>query len=206
VWIRAIERADLGEVARVHLAAFPKSALGELGHEAVRRNYLWLLEGPHECLALGAFDGPRLVGFCFGGKFNGALTGFLHANRWYLAKHVITHPWLLAGALVRDRVRTAVKLLAARKRPAPPAPARPRSYSILAIAVDPAVQGTGAGKLLMRDHEVHARGASYPQMHLCVAPTNAQAIRFYERLGWEKSIADGAWAHNGLMTKQLSTG
>lgn len=34
-------------VAGVHVAAFPSSALTRLGSEAVRRYYLWQIEGPH---------------------------------------------------------------------------------------------------------------------------------------------------------------
>ena len=207
--VRELRRDDLAEVARVHLAAFEGSALSRLGHEAVRRNYLWLLEGPHESYAIGAFATGRLVGFCFGGRFNGALTGFLHKNRVYLAARVLTHPWLAFGPLFRDRIVLGVKLLLARARrprnaqPQPAQPASPPAFGILAIGVDPRAQGTGAGKALMLQSEERARQLAYAAMELCVAPTNDKAIRFYERLGWAKDIAGGGWGRNGLMTKSL---
>lgn len=210
--VRELRRDDLATVAGIHLAAFRDSALSGLGKEAVRRNYLWLLEGPHESTAIGVFDHGELVGYCFGGRFNGALTGFLHKNRAYLVGRVITHPWLVFGPLFRDRIVLALKLLVARARgsqraPAPaatvPASAKPPpAYGILAIAVDPQRQGTGAGKLLMLRNEELARAAGFPSMELCVAATNAQAIRFYERLGWQKA-GDGKWESGGLMTKSL---
>ncbi len=194
-------------VADVHLAAFAGSALSALGKEAVRRNYLWLLEGPHERTALGVFEGSELVAFCFGGRFNGALTGFLHANRAYLAVRVLTHPWLAFGPLFRDRIKLALKLLVVRARRAPSAPPPPPTrpaFGILSIAVDPRRQGAGAGRLLMLRNEELARAAGFACMELCVASTNVKAIQFYERIGWQKSLEDGRWAKQGVMTRQLS--
>lgn len=75
---KSLTTSDLPHIVRVHRAAFPDSALTKLGSEAVRRYYLWLLIGPHDAVNVGAFDLENvLVGFCFGGKFRGALSGFL---------------------------------------------------------------------------------------------------------------------------------
>lgn len=62
--LKVISKQDVGAVARVHLAAFPRSALTRLSVEAVRRYYLWQLEGPHEHWFRGAWVTPRLVGPC----------------------------------------------------------------------------------------------------------------------------------------------
>jgi len=48
VILRFIGGAALADVAKVHCRAFADAALTRLGCEAVRRYYLWQLEGPHE--------------------------------------------------------------------------------------------------------------------------------------------------------------
>ncbi|MBA3394637.1 MAG: GNAT family N-acetyltransferase [Deltaproteobacteria bacterium] len=177
----------------------------QLGHEALRRYYRWLLEGPHQSTVLGVFERDRLAGYSFGGIFNGALTGFLRENRTFLALRVVTHPWLIANPLFRNNIRLALRLLVPR-RPAASAPARapePPAYGILSIAVDPGRQGQGIGQLLMRQNEQVARAAGFARMILSVTPTNAQAVRFYERDGWERELVDGAWSR-GVMTKRLA--
>lgn len=201
--IRNLRRSDLVRVADVHLAAFPDSALTGLGHEAVRRNYRWLLEGPHQAHALGAFEGDLLLGYSFCGIFNGALTGFLRANRAYLAWRVATHPWLVANPLFRDNIGLALRLLTKRGTPASAKPAEAPPYGILSIAVDPARHGSGVGRELMARNEAIAREHGFASMVLTVSPKNANAVRFYERGGWERVAVDGAWT-KGLMTKRLA--
>lgn len=177
-----------------------------LGHEALRRYYRWLLEGPHQSTVLGVFERDRLVGYSFGGVFDGALTGFLRANRTFLALRVATHPWLIANPLFRNNIGLALRLLRPRRHAAAPAPARPLeppAYGILSIAVDPGRQGQGIGQLLMRQNEQVARASGFARMILSVAPTNAQAVRFYERDGWERQLVDGVWSR-GVMTKRLA--
>lgn len=201
--VRELRRDDLADVADVHIAAFRDSSMTSLGHEALRRYYRWLLEGPHRSTALGAFDRDRLVGYSFGGVFNGALTGFLRANRVFLAWRVATHPWLIANPLFRDNIALALQLLRPRRVASPSNQAEPRPYGILSIAVDPARHGKGVGQALMRRNEQIARTTGFDRMILTVAPTNTQAIRFYERDGWQKLMVDGTWS-KGAMTKRLA--
>ncbi|CAN5273002.1 hypothetical protein BH11MYX1_BH11MYX1_45790 [soil metagenome] len=202
--VRPLHASDLRAVATLHDAAFPSSALSRLGTEAVRRYYLWLFEGPHQATNLGAFEDGSLVGFVFGGLFNGAMTGFLQQNRGYLARRVVTHPWLISTPLFRDRIALALRLLVARRTGAPAAvPAPRRGFGILAIAVRPEAQGTGVGKALMLRAEQVARTTGFDRMQLTVAKTNEQAIRFYEARGWTK-VRDPAGAWTGAMTRELS--
>jgi len=107
---------------------------------------------------------------------------------------VLARPWLLGNPLFRDRLTHGLRVLRrafsrSKTKPAAPptaaaaqAPKKP-PFDILSIAVDPDVQGTGVGKALM----LHAHG------------DNEQAIRFYEHLGWERCIQNGAW--RGRMEK-----
>jgi ribosomal protein S18 acetylase RimI-like enzyme len=225
---RPLSSSDLARVTDVHLAAFPQSALTSLGSEAVRRYYEWLFLGPHSAVALGAWVKSDLVGFCFGGIFRGAMSGFIRKNRAFLAYRVLSHPWLIASPrfheVLPSTLLASLPLLALGARRSAPTKAKERffaflpterrapsaerclspaagSFGILAIAVDPRSQRLGAGRLLMAQSEEAARQRGFGQMHLTVRPENAQAIRFYESLGWEPVPQEPAWS--GFMRKVL---
>ena len=83
MFIQNLKLHDLPAVSQIHLAAFPNSALSKLGPEAIRRYYEWQLTGPHDVTALGSFLDDKLVGFCFGGIFRGAMSGYLYKNSIY---------------------------------------------------------------------------------------------------------------------------
>lgn len=201
---------NLTDVAAIHLSAFPDGAITLLGCEAARRYYDWQLNGPHKCAAIGAFKGDKLLGFCFGGTFNGALSGFLRENRLFLVRQVLIHPRLLTSPFFRQRLRFGLQVLRRfkprKKKSASQQPNQPRqsSFGILSIGVDQSAQGLGVGRLLMGEAERLAREAGFPQMHLTVHPDNHQAIGFYEHLCWQKisGEADGVWG--GRMIKELT--
>ena len=199
--VRELVADDLAATARLHIDAFPGSALTKLGVEAVRRYYEWLLTGPHQTTALAGVIENELAGFVFGGTFNGAMTGFLRRNRRYLAARVLTHPWLVTTPLFRERIALAGRLLLRRPRRSSPEPARSPAFGILAIAVGPKWQGCGVGKQLMIRAERIAIERGFERMQLTVASWNQQAIEFYLRGGWEKAVGEGSWT--GAMTKPL---
>lgn len=207
VMVRPLQVSHLPAVAQVHLRAFPDSALSKLGGEAVRRYYEWQLTGPHDAHAVGAFIDDCLSGFCFGGRFRGALIGFLRTNRVYLTLLVLRKPWLLFNPLFRERALYAVRYIN-RARPNREQPSNVpvtggdrAPFGILSIAVDPQAQGKGVGQVLMDDAEQAARQSGYAEMILTVHHDNIQAIRFYEKLDWVKVSGNGAWT--GEMRKEL---
>ncbi|MGH7603730.1 MAG: GNAT family N-acetyltransferase [Gemmatimonadaceae bacterium] len=206
--VRALTTNDLSSAARVHLLAFPDSALTLLGAEAVRRYYSWQLLGPHDVVALCITENEELTAFCIGGTFVGALQGFLRKNQRYLCWRLVTHPWLLIRGPVSNQIGTAVrslvKSLRAKKRSVVQIHQGTRAtFGILAIAVEPSKMGTGQGKCLMNCLEHSARLRHYSGMHLTVSPDNSRAIDFYERLGWSRYPgSDGRWM--GAMKKNLS--
>lgn len=191
--VTAIGPDLVGEVARVHRQAFPRSILSALGTEAVRRYYLWQFDDRHQAVVLGAFDGGRLVGFCVAGVFQGARTGFVGANRWFLVRAALARPWLAARGA--DLVRAGRGL---RGLTPPAAPAGAPSFGVLAVAVDPAYRRRGVGRGLLASAEAAARRAGFDRMHLTVAAANRDAIRFYSACGWTPSGGDG-------MEKRLGT-
>ncbi len=206
--IRTLTLEDLARVAEIHMAAFPRSALGSLGGEAVRRYYEWQLVGPHDTVALGAFGEEGLVGYGFAGVFRGAMSGFLHRNRVFLAGRLLLHPGAVADPVFRARLRVSLASLVRSRRvsSAPPAegPSLAASFGILAIATSPSRQGRGVGALLMGALERAAVDRGFDRMHLSVNPDNAGAVRFYERLGWDRRGVGKEW--KGLMTKSPSRG
>lgn len=202
--IRYLTLSDLPQVTAVHRAAFPESLFTALGPEATRRYYEWQLLGPHEVTALGAFKNKELKGFLFGGVFRGAMGGFLRKNWGYLGWCVMTHPRVWLHHTFRARLREGGGIL--RKQigtnPSQRQNHRGKPFGILSIAVDPYLQRSGVGKMLMQVAETIARGHAFQDMHLTVHPGNLQAVRFYQRLGWEKICEENS-SFNGYMKKLL---
>ena len=201
--LRPLTDSDLEAVTDIHMAAFRESALTSLGREAVLRQYRWYLGGPHDAVCMGGWLDGRLVGFCFSGLFRGATGGFLRKNRPYLISRVLLRPWLLWNPLFRERALLAIRILnpLRKKRSAPAQAPWWHTYGILAIAVDPRVQGAGVGRALMENAESVACEREVPLMILAVSPANERAIRFYERLGWNRSGERAPW--DGTMSKQM---
>lgn len=198
--IRPLSTTDLDAVARVHISAFPHTLLSTLGPGAVRRYYHWQLVGPHDVVALGAERGGTLVGFCFGGRFRGAMRGFVRRHFVYLAARMLVTPRAWGHRDVVSRARLVRVALRRAPVPKPPdEPLRPRPFSVLSIAVDPRTQRTGAGRALLAESSRIALSKGYGSLALTVDPQNRAAVVFYEREGW--SPAGSPWT--GRMVKPL---
>jgi ribosomal protein S18 acetylase RimI-like enzyme len=160
--------------------------------------------GPHEHRFVGVFKGDELQGFAVGGKSRGALSGFIRRNKYYLVYRMLLTPAVLVTPQGRKAFRSALRVFrrgSGKKTVKPSAASGPPSFGILAIAVAPAFQGKGVGKVLMEEMERVARARGYGRMHLTVRVDNLQATGFYEKLGWLKSSGDSRWA--GGMVKSL---
>lgn len=190
-------------MARLHVSAFPDSAITAFGHELVERYYAWLHEGPHDAAVVGAFLDDRLIGFCAAGVFRNAMNGFLRDNRVRIAAHLARHPRLLASPLIRERIRDGLRITVRFSRLLRARPAGPSTpnFGVLAIGTDPDFRGTGAGRALMLEAEARARAGGFRRMTLTVHPHNTRAIRFYEQLGWARTSTQQPWA--GSMFKVL---
>jgi ribosomal protein S18 acetylase RimI-like enzyme len=204
--IRPLLESDLAQVTRVHLAAFPESALTRLGAGVVDRYYRWLLLGPHQALCNGAFLGDELVGYCFGGKFRGATSGFLQKNRFYLIGLVMIRPWLAFNPFFRQRLQEGLHgLRHARRNTEATIEERRRkknSFSLLVIATDTRLQNKGIGSALMACAEEYALEQGYQQMGLTVHTGNLPALGFYKSLGWQVKQEIG---ENAIMIKDLDS-
>jgi ribosomal protein S18 acetylase RimI-like enzyme len=195
--VRTIVAEDLSEIGAIHRAAFPASWLTALGAEAVRRYYAWQLGGPHDAYPIGAVLDGQLAGFCFGGVFPTAISGFVRRNMWFLTLRLIARPRLGFAALFQRRVRAAAAAIALtpKARPLVRSPVK-RPFDILSVAVHPRFQGRGIGKLLMDEARAVALRNGFSVMTLMVNPENAEAVRFYERIGWQRALMKGIWRGN----------
>ncbi len=206
IFLRPLEIADLRTVARVHMRAFPDSALTRLGPHIVELYYLWQLTGPHENVrAVAAVVADKCAGFSISGIFKGSTSGFIRSYRAPLIKAVLRHPRNLLNPLFRERLKGGVRLLARLARKRKPANVEEvkstPNYGILSIAVDPQFQKLGIGQMLMKDAEIEALKYGYHVICLTVHPSNTNAVRFYERMKWKRTVTGNIW--QGSMIKTL---
>ena len=206
--IRTLSVEDLSEVAQIHIAAFPDSALSALGDRTIWRYYHWLLTGPHDAFMIGIWDKDSLEGFSFGGVFRGALTGFIKKNKWYLISQVLLRPWIVFK--FQEAVDMSLMILRFRPFRKPkkniitkPSLVKPiPSFGILAIAVHPEYQGKGLGKKMLNKSEKNALERNFTMMNLTVHQENKQAVDFYKKNGWEQWMGNNeVW--QGKMIKKL---
>jgi ribosomal protein S18 acetylase RimI-like enzyme len=208
---------DLDDVVAIHAEAFPDSAMTKLGASVLRRYYLWQFIGPHPApVALGAWRDGQLVGMLFGGRRRRAVAGFVRRYAVSVAGALVARPGA-TRALAAPKVLAVARALrrspSARRAPtsvveadpvtpgSPPSVPYERSFGVLSVAVRSAARGTGAAVELMDAAERAARADGLAQMHLTVQVGNERAIAFYEKLGWERQVSNGAW--QGAMVKAL---
>lgn len=215
-FIRVIQKEDLDAIAHIHKASFHDRALSQLGFGAIKRYYKWLLTGFSEIYPLCAVNlQGKLAGYCFAGQYAGSFSGFLSANKWYLVGTVFLQPWLIFNPIVLDQIKVSVRTLKkmiirqmkhknklGTKKITEGKSKTATSLGILSIAVSPAFQRQGVGELLMQEVEKFAYINCYTELHLSVRPENLPAVKFYEKLGWQKSPLDGNW--DGKMFKKLA--
>jgi ribosomal protein S18 acetylase RimI-like enzyme len=205
VSLRRLEPLDLPEVSSIHTVAFPSGVLTKLGSCVIQKYYEWQMLGPHEVYTCGAFLDGKCVGFYVGGSFRGATSGFLRHNQWFLVKHLLSRPWLIANPMVRARIKFSKHVLERSLKlnsPESMVKRAKKDFAILAIAVDPTSQRLGIGKMLMREAERTAVANGFSAMCLFVKPDNTRAVEFYESLNWSRVSKNATWLGN--MRKPLA--
>lgn len=213
--VRDVCKDDVNEIARVHCLSFPDRTLIQLGSEAVRRYYAFLLEEfPRAKVICAVAEGGAVAGFCFAGSFSGSFSNFIRLNFGFLIIKVLTRPWLVFSPLMWELAKPVLKVtkwMIHHRREEPSVSVISsealleidrEQWGILAIAVDPAFQRRGVGDLLMAAVEEDAIGRGVVKMDLSVHVENQPAVRFYEKLGWQKLLVSGQW--NGKMIKWLN--
>lgn len=208
--VRPLSLGDLDAVVRVHRQAFPDSAVTLLGPQVVDRYYRWQFIGSHPSpFAAGSWRNGELVGFVFGGLRREAVTGYARRFLPMILLGAITHPRGLR-ALAGPKLASVLRLMFRQTRSASIAASRPAgaaslpggpSFGILSIAVSPTARGSGVADDLMSAAESAAIRRGFELMNLTVNPDNRRAIRFYERLGWERVEGGEGWT--GRMIKRI---
>ena len=171
--IRPMSGDDVEAVTAVHLTAFPGFFLSFLGARFLRQLYRSLL-ADEEGMAFVAADRDRIVGFV-AGSGSGAFYRRAARRRW------LRFGWASLGALAR-KPSIARRLLRALYAP-------PKTSSsgalLMSIAVDPAVQRSGAGKLLTRAFVECARQRGLVSVVLTTDKVGNDATNaFYRALGF----------------------
>jgi ribosomal protein S18 acetylase RimI-like enzyme len=165
---------DIAAVTAVHLAAFPGFFLTFMGGRFVREVYDAIL-ADEETIAFVAVDGERIAGFV-AGSTSGGLYRRATGRRWLrfgLASlgAVLRRPWI------------AVRLL--RALWAPPGPSV-EGAPLISLAVDPRLQGSGAGKLLTGTFVDEARRRGARAVVLTTDRHGNDAVNaFYRAQGFE---------------------
>jgi len=213
--IRDIKHEDLDAISRIHRASFDDRALTQLGQGAVKRYYHWLMIGFAEVYPICATTVyGKLAGFCFAGVYAGSFSGFLRKNKWYLTLNILLRPWLVFNPLIWEQAKLALKTIKRimkhqdrnygdNRNDSLEKIKKGSHFGILSIAVDPGFQRKGVADLMMREVERGAIENGYSQLNLSVHPENLPAVKFYEKLGWEKNLPNGRW--DGKMFKKLES-
>jgi ribosomal protein S18 acetylase RimI-like enzyme len=126
---------------------------------------------------------------------------------------MLLRPWLIFNPLIREQAKSALSTLRrlfkyrkqikiGQQNQDPQKIKMGSSFGILSIAVDPAFQRCGVGEILEKDMERYALENGYDQIRLTVLPENTPAVKFYEKMGWEKNLSEGGW--EGGMVKRLA--
>ena len=181
---------DINSISHVHTLAFPRSLLTCFGNEAIRRYYHWLFFGPHsQVYPLGMWKNEKLCGFIFAGKFNGAFSGYIKKNIFYLLLITIFNFKVLFKNLnFWNKVLIFIKINFAfnkRTHPLIQDSSCSVSFGLLIIAVLPEMQRQGIGTKLIHQLEKFAKSKKYQFLNLTVEKENKTALNFYLKHGWK---------------------
>jgi ribosomal protein S18 acetylase RimI-like enzyme len=203
VRIETISSDGVADLARMHIDAFPDSALSALGETVVARYYCFRFDVSTRLVALGAWENDRLVGFVVAGTFAEGWKRFVRRYWPMLALSVLRRPWIAFRPRLRSAAATVAGWLFPRVRQ-DQAVVAPGSVGVMSIGVAPHARTRGIGAELMRAVEERLSAEGVHSMHLSVRNDNIEAIRFYEGLGWRPAGRSSAEAL--LMQKSLGTG
>jgi len=202
--IRKIEKKDFSEIVRVHIAAFPGFFMTSMGASFLKEYYYSVSQMPDGivlgCFADDASDG-KLLGFCAETALS---AGF---NKRMLCRRFI--PFGIQVCRLLFCKPKALLHFAKNLTKGPDSElSDPAQYGeLLSIAVDPAAQGKGVGKMLMSavKQELLKRGQLENSL-TTDAVKNDRTISFYHDNGYETFYQFTAYPHRCMlrMNKNLN--
>lgn len=157
------------------------------------RAFIFLLEENDQC-----------VGYCGGLKFDGttrvgSASSMIQHSYNAAVKAILSRPWLLAHSEFLSKyklmLRNVWKRMTRNKRTLNVSVIHPRSSEphagLVVIGVNPAYQGKGYGSRLLQEFEAVSKEMGFKKIKLTVKAGNAQAIKSYQRNGWNVDSNDG---------------
>ena len=195
---------SLPRIALCHCKAFPRSLASALGPAYVVTMLKWYLLSDKRFLFY--IEEPatnRVIGYCGGmvqdgTALMGSSSGMAQESFWAAARALALRPWVFFHPELRNKYRfiwrnILVKLGIKKLKPKTgvgfngPEDRKEPEAGLVVIGVDPAFQGLGYGAQLLQAFERHCMEVyGISKFHLTVRAANNQAIRAYERNGWEK--------------------
>lgn len=190
---------DLPRLAQCHRAAFPNTLSTAMGSRYVEKMLEWYLIDARAFIFLIEEEG-RCVGYCGGLKFDGtqrvgSASSMIQHSYDQAVKTFITQPWLLFHPEFISKYKLAAKNvwrriskklgIAREIKPLKNEQLPEPHTGLIVIGVDPVVQGKGYGSLLLQEFERVSRELGFKKMMLTVRTDNMQAIRSYQRNGWQ---------------------
>lgn len=199
---------DLPSLAKVHRAAFPGSLATAMGQKYVERMLSWFLSSDKTFIFYVTAENGEIAGYCGGMIKDGTLltgsaSGMLQHSFNMALKSMALRPWLffhkemthrygfMLSNIMRKVLRKPAAVAPQQKSAEAPAP-NTASVGLVTIGVKPSFFGKGAGSLLLKEFERKSKELKIPKMYLSVNANNDQAIKAYERNGWQKSRVNGA--------------
>jgi glycosyltransferase involved in cell wall biosynthesis/ribosomal protein S18 acetylase RimI-like enzyme len=175
--IRRGRRGDTAELARLHARGLPDAFLPKLGERFLRRLYRALVEDP-ESVTFVALEGDRVVGFA---------AGVLSVGRFY-RRFLVQHGAAACAAafprLLRPRVLIGV--YETLRYPPTTKMSGGSDAELLSIVVSGRSRRRGLGHALADRIVRGLADLGAPEVRVVVGTQNDGALRFYERIGFNR--------------------
>ena len=212
--VRQMCDQDTKPSAALHVAHLPHGFFPKLGLRFVRQYHRTFIRSPHAvALAVGPPGDP-----------DGILLGVLAPRdhyQWVLRRQgfrlalaglvsLLGQPRLFAGFIRRrlPRYARALRSLAGSRSPSNgashEAPA-PVAAVLSHIVVDPRSQGGGTGARLVEAFVDEARRAGLQRVRATTLEGSDGAVRFYERVGWQRQSSSTNWDAETIVLFEQST-
>lgn len=178
--IRPATILDVPAIARIHKPQFAGHLLAEYSLSSLERFYSTFLN--HAVFLV--HDGEAGIdGFVMGAErpvCGACRRRFIHAGALRLAWETFWRPQIVRKAFQRFCQEYRAQPRAAHASP---------EFRLVSIAVDPRAAGTGVAAMLVRAFEdsIPSRFSTYG---LSVRRSNGRAVRFYEKMGFERESGD----------------
>lgn len=191
---------DISRLAQCHRAAFPKTLSTAMGQKYVEKMLEWYMVDERAFIFLLEENG-QCVGYCGCLKSDGtarfgSASSMIQYSYNLAVKTFLSRPWLFLHPEFLRKYKLALRNVVKRLRKmmgvgeqavSVPSHTLPEPHTgLIAIGVDPKVQGKRYGSLLLQEFERRSIALGFHKMMLTVRTDNYQAIKSYSRNGWIK--------------------